>query len=48
MRITFRDDVGMITVDVDEYGIQFLDGMCYFSTDDKEYKIPVYNVVEIV
>ena len=43
MYITYRDELGYVTEEVDEYGISFCDGVAYVN--DK--KIPVENVVEI-
>lgn len=48
MTITFRDALGYIAVEVDEYGIQFADGEAYFSdTTDKEYRINLADIVAI-
>ncbi len=48
MSIIFRDDLGYIAVNVDEYGIQFADGMAYFSgLDGKEYRVPLENMVGV-
>lgn len=43
MNITYRDELGYVTEKVDEYGINFCDGVVYVN--DK--KIPVENIVEI-
>lgn len=43
MNITYRDELGYVVEEVDEYGISFCDGIAYVN--DK--KIPVENIVEI-
>ena len=48
MKVYFRDVPGVVGVDVDEYNIQFLDGNAYFSDGEKEYKIPVGSLIEII
>lgn len=48
MYIVFRDELGLVSVPVDESGIQFTDGIAYFSDGEKTYKIPVANLVEVI
>lgn len=45
--IVFRDELGLVSVPVDEYGIQFTDGIAYFSDGKKEYRIPLTHLYEI-
>ena len=46
--IVFRDEIGEISVEVDGCGVQFLDGIAYFSdATEKEYRIPMENLVAI-
>ena len=50
MTITYRDHGGYIAVEVNpEYGIQFLDGMVYFTTaeTDEDHRIPVTALMGI-
>ena len=47
MFITFRDELGMNLVIIDEYGISFLDGEAFFSSSECEYRIPIKNICEI-
>lgn len=47
MFITFRDELGMNLVIIDEYGISFLDGEAFFSSSEREYRIPIKNICEI-
>ena len=47
MFITFRDEVGYSVVEVDGYGLQFLDGIAYFSDGEHEYRVPVDKLEEI-
>ena len=47
MYIVFRDELGLVSVPVDESGIQFLSGLAYFSDGEKEYRIPLANLCEV-
>ena len=48
MSIIFRDELGYIAVNVDENGIQFVDGIAYFSgLDGKNYLVPLGNLVSV-
>jgi hypothetical protein len=47
MTVFFRDELGYIGVKVDEYNIQFCDGKAYFSDGEKDYKIPMEDLIEI-
>lgn len=47
MYIVFRDELGFVSVLVDEYGIQFTNGIAYFSDGEKEYRIPLAHLYEI-
>ena len=49
MKISYRDELGIIVVNVDNTnGIMFLDGHAYFTdTDGRDYKIPVSALVMI-
>ena len=46
--IVFRDELGLVSVPVDESGIQFTDGIAYFSDGEKEYRIPMNALEEII
>lgn len=48
MYIIFRDELGLVSVPVDENGIQFTDGIAYFSDGNKEYRIPIEHLCEII
>ena len=42
MQIQYRDDIGVVVVEVSPDGVSFLDGMAYFDgLDGKSYKIEV-------
>lgn len=41
MLVTYRDELGMVEVVVDGYNVGFVDGFAFFSSEDKNYKIPV-------
>lgn len=43
MWIVYRDELGTVVEDVDEYGVSFNDGTAYFN--DK--KVPMNEVLEI-
>lgn len=47
MYITYRDELGLVLVEVDEYGIGFVDGLAYFGDGIRDYKIPVSSICEI-
>lgn len=48
MTVVWRDMLGYLQIEVDEYGIQFLDGYAHFSDDDgHEYQVPVEDMVAI-
>lgn len=47
MFIVFRDEAGYSVVEVDEYGIQLLEGIAYFSNEEHEYKVAVDKIEEI-
>lgn len=48
MIIRFRDELGQVVVCIDNYGIQFCDGIAYFSDNsEREYKIPVADILSI-
>ena len=48
MTVTFRDNIGILKVNVDSYGIQFLGGYAYFSDDATSYMVPVADIIEIM
>ena len=51
MYIYFRDALGTVRVEVDAEQsvlcISFINGYCYFSSDGKDYKVPVSEVIAI-
>lgn len=47
MEITYSDELGGVVREVDENGVDFLDGFAYFTSGDKDYKIPMEDVVHI-
>lgn len=49
MKVTYSDGLGMVEVEVDEYGI-ICDGAFFIFTDtsERDYKIPVTDVYSIV
>ena len=45
MRIFFRDEIGLIMVEVDEYGISFVEGVAIFSDDiGRVYRVDAKNI----
>lgn len=48
MTIYFIDEIGEIAVDLDGNGIQFISGKAWFSDGEKEYRIPLENLIEII
>lgn len=47
MTVTYRDELGYVQVEVDSNGIQFTDRYAYFSSDEKEYKVKIENLVSM-
>lgn len=47
LKICFRDEMGYAMVDVDQYGIDFLNGAAYFSDGCRDYKIKAENIIRI-
>lgn len=47
MEIIFRDGIGVVSVQVDEYGISFCNGCAYFSTEKDIYEIDTNDIMEI-
>ena len=47
MILVYRDEIGYVQVEVDNNGVQFLDGYAYFGNDEREYKIKIENLISI-
>lgn len=47
MKITFRDELGHICVEVDEHGIDFVCGTCFFSDGEKDYTVDAKEILLI-
>ena len=48
MYIIYRDNIGSVQVEVDQYGIYFSEGHATFSSENgNSYKIPMNNIVLI-
>lgn len=47
MIITYRDELGLVSVVADSQEIMFLDGEVYFDCGGEEYRTPVKNLVSI-
>ena len=47
MILVYRDEIGYVQVEVDNNGVQFVDGYVYFGNDEREYKIKVENIISI-
>lgn len=48
MKLVFRDELGYVQVEVNEYGVSFMDGQAIFEdSNGKEYRIAVNNLVSI-
>lgn len=48
MYIVFRDELGLVSVPVDENGVHFVAGFAFFSDGEKEYRIPIKHLREII
>lgn len=45
MLLTYRDELGMVEVVIDSYNIGFVNGYAFFSSGEKDYKIPIENII---
>lgn len=45
MKVTYRDELGIVEVIVDGYNVGFANGYAFFSSEDKNYKIAIENIV---
>ena len=45
MSVTYRDTLGMVEVVIDDYNVGFVNGYAFFSSEEKDYKIPVANII---
>lgn len=48
MTIYYMDELGEVGLDIDDNNVVFLGGECYFSSNGKEYRISVAQLIEIV
>lgn len=44
LTVCYSDDIGITKIMVDDEGISFSNGYCYFSDGAKDYKIPMENI----
>ena len=45
--VMYRDEIGTVCVEVDDSGVDFLEGVAFFSDGRTDYEIPVNHVVRI-
>lgn len=45
MLVTYRDELGMVEVVVDGYNVGFVNGFAFFSSEEKDYKIAIENII---
>lgn len=45
MKVTYRDDIGILEVVVDGYNVDFMNGFVFFSSGEKDYKIAIENII---
>ena len=48
MRVIYRDEIGQVSVELDENSVDFVDGIAYFDSNGTTYKIPIENLERIV
>jgi hypothetical protein len=52
MTVVYRDEIGTVAVTLTDgetgESIDFANGKCYFMVGDKDYAVPVENLVRIV
>ena len=45
MKVTYRDELGIVEVIVNGYNVGFVNGYAFFSSEEKDYKIAIENIV---
>ena len=45
--VIYRDKIGSITVDLDDNTVDFVDGIAYFDSGGKTYRIPIGSLIQI-
>lgn len=48
MRVIYRDEIGHVSVELDENSVIFVDGIAYFDSEETSYRIPIEHIERIV
>lgn len=48
MVVRYKDELGVCVVEIDEYGVQIVNGYAYFSDGNRDYTVPVNNIFAIM
>ena len=47
MVVIYRDEIGQVSVELDENSVDFLNGIAYFDSGGKTYRIPIGSLIRI-
>ena len=45
--VIYRDKIGSVAVGLDDNTVDFIDGIAYFDSDGKTYRIPIGSLIRI-
>lgn len=48
VRVIYRDEIGQVSVKLDENSVDFVDGIAYFDSEETSYRIPIEYIERIV
>ena len=48
MRVIYRDEIGQVSVELDDNSVDFLNGIAYFDSEETSYRIPIEYIERIV
>lgn len=48
MILCYMDEIGACEVEIDEHGVQIVNGYAFFSDGNRNYTVPVNNVLAIM
>ena len=46
--VIYRDEIGQVSVELDENSVDFVDGIAYFDSEETSYWIPIEYIERIV
>ena len=48
VRVIYRDEIGQVSVELDENSVDVVDGIAYFDSEETSYRIPIEYIERIV